>query len=241
MIISVVVPAFNEAKWIASCIRSIRQASTAFQELGWQSECIVCNNNSTDQTASLAEAEGATVVFEPVHQIARARNRGAAAASGDWLIFVDADSQPSAGLFRDVATAIQSGKVLAGGSIIQLDQSSWESTLVARGWNLLSRTAGWLAGSFIFCETNAFLEIGGFSQELFVAEELDLTWRLKRLARRRRKKLVILHRHPLATSSRKMHLYTRREHLRFLLRAMFQPGRTLKDRAACGPWYDGRR
>ena len=54
----------------------------------------------------MAAATGATVVFEPVNQIARARNTGAAAATGDWLIFVDADSRPSAELFADVQEAI---------------------------------------------------------------------------------------------------------------------------------------
>jgi len=53
---------------------------------------IVCDNNSTDRTAEIARAAGAIVVYEPVNQIARRRNCGAAAATGDWLIFVDADS-----------------------------------------------------------------------------------------------------------------------------------------------------
>src|SRR6266700_1781345 len=76
MKISVIVPAFNEAKLIAATLRSIRAASAAFASLGWDRELIVCDNNSTDGTADLARAEGATVVFEPVNQIARARNRG---------------------------------------------------------------------------------------------------------------------------------------------------------------------
>ena len=54
-------------------------------------------------------------MFEPVNQIARARNAGAAAASGDWLMFVDADSYPSVELLREVREAMQSG-CLAGGA-----------------------------------------------------------------------------------------------------------------------------
>ena len=65
-----------------------------------------------------------------------------------------------------------------------------------------------LAGSFIFCEARAFRQVGGFSNELFAGEEIDLSRRLKRLARERKKRIVILHRHPLLTSARKMHLYT---------------------------------
>jgi len=52
---------------------------------------------------------------------------------------------------------------------------------------------------------------------------------------------VILHKHPLVTSARKMHLYTLREHLGFMTRAILMPGRTLRTREQCFVWYDGRR
>jgi glycosyltransferase involved in cell wall biosynthesis len=83
---------------------------------------IVCDNNSTDRTAEIARAAGANVVFEPVNQISRARNSGAAAAIGDWLVFVDADSHPSAGVFAEMAKEIQSGNCIAGGATIRWDQ-----------------------------------------------------------------------------------------------------------------------
>ena len=108
-------------------------------------------------------------------------------------------------------------------------------------WNRASRVLKLLAGSFIFCDAAAFRKIGGFSNELFVAEELELSRRLKRLARETEKRMVILHRHPLVTSARKMKLYTAREHLWFFLRAVFNQRRTLTSRAAAHLWYDGRR
>src|SRR5437016_2716049 len=111
--ISIVVPAFNEEKLIAQTIHQIPAALAPFIKLGWQTELIVCDNNSTDATAELARQAGAIVVFEPINQIGRARNSGAAAASGDWLIFVDADSSPSRELFADVAQHIQSGRCIA--------------------------------------------------------------------------------------------------------------------------------
>lgn len=239
--ISVIVPAFNEEKLIAATLGHIRAAASTFERIGWDVELIVCDNNSSDRTAELARGAGATVVFEPINQISRARNAGAAGATGDWLIFVDADSHPSAGLFANVAEVIQSGRVLAGGSTIAIKERYAVVLFAVTGWNLLSRLRRWAAGSFIFCEAAAFREIGGFSTELFVSEEIDLSKRLQQLARRRGKRMTILTRHPLVTSVRKLHLYTPREHLQFLGRLIFQRGRPLKSREECGIWYDGRR
>ena len=241
MKISVIVPAFNEEKLIAETLGRIHAAGESFSGLGWEIELIVCDNNSTDRTAELARQAGARVVFEPLNQIARARNTGAAAATGDWLIFVDADSHPSPGLFAAVAREIRQGGVLAGGSTVKLEGPYPVARLVTGGWNLLSRLKRWAAGSFIFCETAAFREIGGFSHKLYAGEELDLSERLKRLGRATGRRLVILHRHPLATSARKMHLYTPWEHFRFLARTILAGGRTLRSREQCPTWYDGRR
>lgn len=239
--ISVIVPAFNEEKLISSTLRSIRMASAAFAQLGWESELVVCDNHSTDRTAELAREAGARVVFEPLNQIGRARNTGASGASGDWLIFVDADSHPSQELFVDVADAIRSGRCLAGGSTVKPDVRHAVARLATEGWNLLSRITKWAAGSFIFCEASAFHEVGGFSHELFAGEEIDLFRRLKRQARRRGKRIAILHRHPIVTSARKMRLYTPWEHFRFLGKTVLLLGRPLKSREECSTWYDGRR
>jgi glycosyltransferase involved in cell wall biosynthesis len=239
--ISIVVPAFNEEKLLGATLRSIQNASTSFTKLGWQMELIVCNNNSTDRTAEIAEAAGAKVVFEKVNQIGRARNTGASAATGDWLIFVDADSYPSPELFADVAEKIKSGCCMAGGCTLKFEQWHTFASLVALLWTLLSRVIKWAAGSFIFCRTEAFRTIGGFNTELFASEEIDLSQRLKKLAKVRREKFVILHRHPLVTSARKLSLYSRKEYLRFFRKAIFSPRATLTSREACMPWYDGRR
>lgn len=241
MKVSVVVPAFNEERLLADSLRSIREAMRVFEAQGWSSELIVCDNNSTDRTAEIARAAGATVVFEPVNQIARARNAGAAQASGDWLVFVDADSYPSRELFAELARAIRQGRCLAGGATVAFETRDPVIRLWIALWNLLSRAASWAAGSFIFCEAAAFREAGGFSQELYAAEEIDLFRRLKRLARRRGLGIVILHRHPLRTSDRKARLYTKREHFIFMLKTLACGGRNLRRREACYAWYDGRR
>ena len=113
--ISLIIPAFNEERLLARTLAAVNAGRAAFTKPGWSAQLIVCDNNSTDRTAEIARAAGATVVFEPVNQIARARNTGAAAATGDWLLFIDADSLPEAALFAEVVDQIQSGRCLAGG------------------------------------------------------------------------------------------------------------------------------
>ena len=241
MQISVVVPAFNEEKLLPATLASLRAATKAFEARGWATETIVCDNNSTDRTAEIAHADGATVVFEAVNQIGRARNAGAARASGDWLVFVDADSRPTPELFAEAAEAIAEGRCLAGGCTVSVDSRRLAVRFFVSLWNAISVMCGWAAGSFMFCEASAFRQVGGFSQEIYAAEDIELFRRLKRLARERGRTIVILHRHPLATSDRKARLYTVREHLALLMKIGTSRGRVLHDRDACFPWYDGRR
>jgi glycosyltransferase involved in cell wall biosynthesis len=241
MTISIVVPAFNEARGLAASLASIRVATRAFDARGWRHELIVCDNNSTDGTAEIARAAGATVVFEPVNQISRARNAGAAHATGDWLVFVDADSHPSPALFADVADAIAGGRCVAGGSTVTLDGGDWLAHAIVWAWNTFSRLAHLAAGSFIFCETRTFRDVGGFSLELFASEELELFGRLKRAARATGRSILILDGHPLLTSDRKARLYSKREMAASLLKTIVTGGRTLRNRDDCYAWYDGRR
>ena len=241
MRISVVIPAFNEEQLLGESLRQVRDAMTAFARRGWDTELIVCDNNSTDRTAEVARAAGAQVVFEPINQIGRARNRGAEAATGDWLLFIDADTHPSAALFDDVAAQIATGRCLAGGSTIRLEAGYPTGNAITALWNGVSRWLRLMAGSFIFCETAAFRKLGGFNVELFASEEIELSKRFKKLARTERKRIVILHRHPILTSARKMRLYTAREHFKFMTKTILGGGKTLKSREACHVWYDGRR
>lgn len=241
MLVSVIVPAFNEAKLLGRCLEHVRAASEAFAELGWETELIVCDNNSTDGTTEIARTAGARVVFEPVNQISRARNRGAEVATGDWFIFVDADSYPHAGLFAAVAEAIRGGRAIGGGTTVRMDQATPIPWVLSRVWNGVSRVLRWVAGSFIFCEAKAFRALGGFSEELFASEEIDFSRRLKRLAAEGGRRVIILHRHPLMTSGRRSYLSTPTEYLQLLIQTIRHRGANLKSREACDLWYNGRR
>ena len=242
MRVSVVLPAFNEEKLLPAALAAVREAASAFTSRGWDWECVVCDNNSTDGTAAVASAAGATVVFEPVNQIGRARDAGARVATGDWLVFIDADSTPSSALFASIADRIASGRALGGGSTVELEPGTPRYARFVCGlWNLWSRLAGWAAGSCVWVEAEAFRSAGGFGTEYYAGEEVFLSRRLKTLARRSGRRFVILSEHPLRTSSRKLKLYTLTEAVRFFFRMLFTAGRAAKRPENCEIWYDGRR
>jgi hypothetical protein len=91
------------------------------------------------------------------------------------------------------------------------------------------------------CRADVFAELGGFSGELFVSEEIEFSRRVKRYARQHGKKFVVLRDHPLLTSGRKAELYTQRELLKQTYRMIIRPRKTIKSRADLDVWYDGRR
>lgn len=238
--LSVVIPAFNEEVLLPRTLEALRGASEALRARGWEWELIVCDNNSSDRTGEIARDHGARVVHEPVNQIGRARNTGAAAARGEWLLFLDADSVPTRELLGAAVDRIRRGDVLYAGTTVRFDEVvPWWGRALLGAWNLLSRGLRWMAGSFILVEAAAFREVGGFNLALYAGEELDLTRRLKRLARRRGRRGVILE-EGLQSSARRMNPRDRRAVLRFVLRALVRPWATTQSREACAMWYQGR-
>ena len=241
VLISVIVPAFNEEKLLARNLQRIRHALV--ENLNGESafEIVVCDNNSTDETSAIAEAAGANLVFEPDRQISKARNRGASVARGEWFLFIDADSYPSVALVADVLQCIDSAMVIGGGSTLQFDGPRWFRWAVEGKVNLSARLFKLVGGAFLLCHANAFRAIGGFSEELYAMEELDFVRRLRRHARARGKRFVVLHRNPYTTSGRKGELYSPWELFRFVVAAALSPSRICRSRERLGIWYDGRR
>jgi glycosyltransferase involved in cell wall biosynthesis len=239
--ISFVVPAFNEEKLLGNCLHSIGVAVRANARSDFSSEIIVADNNSTDATPSIAKDAGAIVVFEPINQISRARNTGASVATGDWLVFVDADSELSALLLADLLALVDENSCIGCGSLMAMpDLPFWARRMLAL-WSALSVICNWAAGSFIACRVDAFRTIGGFSTEFFAAEEIDFSRRLKKLAKERKQKFRILRAHPLQTSNRKVVLYSGAEMLRKILPLLRHPAKSLKDKQYLDIWYGGRR
>jgi glycosyltransferase involved in cell wall biosynthesis len=250
MDVSVIIPAYNEAKHVAACVRSVRDAiaSVTRQRPGVRWRTIVVDNNSTDATARLARDAGADrVVFEPVNHIARARNAGAADAmsrvgadASHWLVFMDADSRLPAALLADVLAAADSGACVGGASTIRFDPPTTWLTPIEPLMNWIMSLLKITPGAFIFARADAFDEIHGFNTTLFAAEDARIGADLKRWGKARGLRLVILNGNPVLTSPRKSSLYRPHEMATLCLRVLFSPA-TLKSRARLGIFYDGRR
>jgi glycosyltransferase involved in cell wall biosynthesis len=241
MHLSIVIPAFNEARLIAQTLHSVATSVDANAKPGFTSEIIVVDNNSTDNTAELSRQAGAKVVFEPINQIGRARNAGAAQATGNWLLFLDADSLLSPGLLTDILRMIESGKYVGCGSTLRMDGLPWWADLTLRFWTSTSIVCRWAAGALVVCRHDAFQEVGGFDEELYALDEIRLSKQLKQWGRRHGLQFTILTEHPLETSSRKVSLYSGREIATQIFRIFFLPKQTLQDKKHLSVWYDGRR
>src|SRR4030042_4934425 len=86
--VSVVIPAYNEEAYLLSCLESIKN-----QDYAAEYEVIVVDNASTDNTAKIARDWGAEVVYESKRSPACARQKGAEAATGRIIAFIDADAR----------------------------------------------------------------------------------------------------------------------------------------------------
>ena len=88
---------------------------------------------------------------------------------------------------------------------------------------------------------DAFREMGGFSEKMYAAEELDFSRRLKRWASARSLAVVILKAHPHVSSGRKLVLYSHREIVVQTFRLLFRFRHTVRQRSRLHYFYDGRR
>src|SRR5438309_12112181 len=83
IVISFIVPAYNEEAELPGTLHAIRSAAA-----GYEYEIMLVNDGSTDATGAIGEEFGARVISIESRQIAAARNAGAAAARGNVFIFV---------------------------------------------------------------------------------------------------------------------------------------------------------
>jgi len=232
---SIVVPAYNEEALLPRTLASLAEAMAATNATG---EIVVCDNNSTDLTAERARAAGARVVFEPVNQISRARNAGARAARGRFLVFVDADTIVAPELLEAALDLLQSARVCGGGSTVRLEGADPDGLAAAaiRSWNRLSRWRRLAAGSFVFVTREAFEAVGGFSERVYASEEIWLSRAVRRWGAARGLEFAILDEHPALTSNRKSDWYPAAVLLGSALLILVFPW-AVCSRRLCWLWY----
>jgi peptidoglycan-N-acetylglucosamine deacetylase len=203
MHLSVVIPAYNEARSIQPCLRSL-----AAQQTRYPFEVVVVDNNSTDQTAEAARAfPFVRVVHEPRQGIALARQAGEDAASGEVVLHTDADSELPADWVDRVGRefeqdenlvllsgpiAYPSGPLLARGLQILLN---WAALV----WWALTRRLAVVNGCNFAVRKSALDRAGGFPCALPEIGDSRVLGMLRRQGR-----VALLRGRPVRTSPRRV-------------------------------------
>ena len=234
MSFSVIVPACNEEGYLEKTLASI-QTARAFAS-DQQIEVIVVDNASTDRTRSIAAAAGATVLTETMRNVGRARNTGAASAVGNWFVFIDADTLVPEDLFFQIAALIRDGRCLGGAAVIQHRSNRIAVRFYLQFWRVVGAMLGLAQGAAQFCSREAFAAVGGYDESLWMGEDADFYWRLKRFAKRNRAHVHLSRHFQVYPSSRRFDLWPVWRILLFtnpLFIVLFR-----RRRAAWKGWYD---
>lgn len=173
MFVSIIIPALNEEKYLPRLLKSIKDQSFT------QYEVIIADAGSTDETLTIAAEFGTTVVKGGLP--GPGRNSGAKIAKGDFLLFLDSDViLPDHFLesafneiekkFYDMATC-----EMHPDSGLDIDKAIYNSFSLIMKMNSLSNPMA--AGSCIFITKRLFNRIGGFNEEITLAEDFDLVKR----------------------------------------------------------------
>ena len=171
--ISVIIPALDEADAIAHTLAAAAAPGV---------EVIVVDGGSRDGTLDRARAWGARVIrTEPGR--ARQMNAGAAAATGDIVLFLHADTRLPARFGDHVRDTLRRRGVIAGAFHIRLDAPGASLRIIERGINWRSRRLRMPYGDqALFLRASVFRYIRGFS-DLPILEDRDLVKRLNRIGR----------------------------------------------------------
>lgn len=200
-----IIPAFNEEALLPATVGAVAEAAEAALPPGeW--EIVVVDNNSSDRTAEVARAAGARIVFEGHQQIARARNAGARAARGAYLVFIDADTLLPVPLMHRIREEMETGQSCGGGAPVGFSgRGRPGADRMLAFWNGLSGRLNLAAGSLLFCRRDAFAHVGGFPESVYAGEEIHLSRKLRRWGRRHGQPFRILREGPaVLTSPRKL-------------------------------------
>ncbi len=197
--LSVIVPAHNEELLLRRGLDGIAVAAGRVPD---GVEVIVVANRCTDTTADVALSAGALVVEDGSRNMSAVRNAGAAVATGDILVTIDADSVMAPAALVEVGRLIGSGEVVGGGTKVVPERRSPG----IRATYLLMEAAVFvtrLGGGMFWCRRTDFEAIGGFDESLLVGEDLDFARRLRAHGRRTGRRFTTLRSAPMVASCRK--------------------------------------
>jgi len=188
--VSLVIPAYNEEKYLPLCLESIKK-----QDYAEQYEVIVVDNASNDNTARIALDWGAKVVYESKRSPACARQKGAEAATGEIIVFIDADTQaPTYWLStivsrfaRDPEMVVISGPYVycdAGRIAKIFSYINFISITIDQLFRKVVNKGSAVWGCNFAVRRSALLKVGGFDTSIkFYGEEYELSLRLKKAGR----------------------------------------------------------
>jgi len=172
-VISVVIPAANEAQALPECLARIT---------GVPNEIIVVDAKSEDATRAVVETRGARLLIYPQRHRARQMNHGAARAEGRILLFLHADTFLPHGALAKIVEAIDCG-ALGGAFSRRYRSRSLVLVLSSRLAAVRNRLFGWYLGDqALFVRRDAFQQLGGY-REIPIFEDLDFSRRLQSLGK----------------------------------------------------------
>ncbi len=175
--ISVIIPAHNEQRYLARTLESLRS-----QDYGWF-EVIVVANGCTDLTVEVARGLCQRLIVLSQKSLGMARNLGARMAKGEILVFLDADTTLEPSALRRIAEQFTDG-FSAGTTRGRPDCADARFHFIYFLKNFLHRW-GLHPGSsgVIICWKKHFERCGGFDEKLQVRENSELMRRVLRHGR----------------------------------------------------------
>jgi glycosyltransferase involved in cell wall biosynthesis len=186
MKISLIIPAYNEEKYIFDCLTSIEIYGQGLFEV------IVIDNASTDKTAEIVKQfSKIRLVYEPKTGLPYARNRGLKEAKGEIVAFIDADSRIYDGWYQKISREFKIHKYIVSfsGPYIYYDVSIFKKLLVWMYWLCLAGPSYFILGYLIeignfAAKKSALLEIGGFNNKVpFYGDDTDIAKKLQKIGK----------------------------------------------------------
>jgi glycosyltransferase involved in cell wall biosynthesis len=184
MSISVIVPAYNEERYLGETLKSIHRAKEFLLEKdAVATEIIVVDNGSTDSTSDIALSSGASVVKETKHNVAKVRNAGASFAKGKILVFIDADTIVPDELLWRINEVMASPSCFGGAVDTDYRAAKTLVNIYLQLWRILGKVTGMAQGATQFCRREVYASMLGYDEALYMGEDIDFYWRMKQFAK----------------------------------------------------------